>query len=318
VSDTRETFFRHPSALVESSRIGARTRIWAFAHVLPGAVIGEDCNICDHVFIENDVRLGDRVTVKSGVQLWDGVVLEDDVFVGPNATFTNDPFPRSKVYPASFRGALVKAGASVGANATILPGITIGVRAMVSAGAVVTRNVPANAIVVGNPAYIKGYADAESNQRLVAHSASSQGASTRISGVTIHDLDGASDLRGSLVAAELSRLVPFAAKRLFAVYDVPSREVRGEHAHRELQQFLICVKGDCSLLVDDGRVREEIHLDSPRLGVNLAPMVWAVQYKFSPDAILLVVASEPYDARDYIRDYEEFLALVAAQPSSEH
>src|SRR5580765_319603 len=89
-------YFKHPEAIVESQQIGPRTRIWAFAHVLPGAVIGADCNICDHVFIENDTRIGDRVTIKCGVQLWDGVVLEDDVFVGPNATFTNDPAPRSK------------------------------------------------------------------------------------------------------------------------------------------------------------------------------------------------------------------------------
>src|SRR5215469_12222781 len=119
-------FFQHPNALVESSRIGAGTRIWAFSHVLPGAVIGADCNICDHVFIENDVIIGDRVTIKCGVQIWDGLRLEDDVFIGPNATFTNDPFPRSKIRPARFERTLIKRGASIGANATILPGITVG------------------------------------------------------------------------------------------------------------------------------------------------------------------------------------------------
>jgi len=157
--DTADQYFKHPAALVESKQIGPRTRIWAFAHVLPGAVIGADCNICDHVFIENDVRVGDRVTVKCGVQLWDGVVLEDDVFVGPNATFTNDPHPRSKRPPAEFSKTLVCTGASIGANATLLPGITIGANAMVGAGAVVTRDVPANAIVIGNPAHIRGYTD---------------------------------------------------------------------------------------------------------------------------------------------------------------
>src|SRR5205085_9117249 len=133
-------YFVHPQALVESMQIGARTRIWAFAHVLPGAVIGADCNICDHVFIENDVRLGDRVTIKCGVQLWDGVTLEDDVVIGPNATFTNDPFPRSKKPPPAFSRTTIKAGASVGANATILPGITTGRHAMVGACAVVTHD----------------------------------------------------------------------------------------------------------------------------------------------------------------------------------
>src|SRR5690348_183725 len=132
--------FSHPHAIVETTKIGEGTRIWAFAHILPGASIGADCNVCDGVFIENDVVVGDRVTLKCGVQLWDGIVLEDGVFVGPNATFTNDPFPRSGSRPPSLSRTLVKRGASIGANATILPGITIGQNAMIGAGAVVTRN----------------------------------------------------------------------------------------------------------------------------------------------------------------------------------
>ena len=151
--------FVHPSGICESEQVGDGTRIWAFAHVLPGARLGVDCNVNDHVFIENDVVVGDRVTVKSGVQLWDGVRLGDDVFVGPNATFTNDPFPRSKEYPESFAQTVVGPGASIGANAVILPGVRIGRRAMIGAGAVVVRDVPAHAIVVGNPARIVGYAD---------------------------------------------------------------------------------------------------------------------------------------------------------------
>ena len=152
-----EKYYKHPQAIVESVKIGERTRVWAFAHILPGAEIGKDCNICDGVFIENEVKLGDRVTVKSGVQLWDGVTIEDDVFIGPNATFTNDLFPRSKHFPEKFEKTLVCKGASLGANSTILAGIVIGSNAMVGAGAVVTRDVPPNAIVIGNPAFIKGY-----------------------------------------------------------------------------------------------------------------------------------------------------------------
>jgi acetyltransferase-like isoleucine patch superfamily enzyme len=124
----------HPKGLCESRNVGPGTRIWAFAHVLAGATIGADCSICDHVFIENDVVIGDRVTIKSGVQLWDGIRLEDDVFVGPNAAFTNDRYPRSKVYPPQFLKTTVRRGASIGANATILPGITIGEQALVAAG----------------------------------------------------------------------------------------------------------------------------------------------------------------------------------------
>jgi UDP-2-acetamido-3-amino-2,3-dideoxy-glucuronate N-acetyltransferase len=158
------TFFVHPQGLCETKTVGKNTRIWAFTHVLPGAKIGSDCNICDHVFIENYVTVGNRVTVKCGVQLWDGIIVEDDVFIGPNATFTNDIFPRSKVYPEKFKITKVEKNASIGANATILPGITIGKNAMVGAGSVVVKSVPANAVVVGNPAKIIGYVE---NDRIV-------------------------------------------------------------------------------------------------------------------------------------------------------
>lgn len=144
----------HPLADVQTSAIGEGSKVWQFVVILPGAQIGRDANICAQVLIENDVILGDRVTVKSGVQLWDGLRIEDDVFIGPNVTFTNDPFPRSKKYPTSFPETIIKTGASIGGGATILPGITIGRHAMVGAGAVVTRSVPDYAVVVGNPARI--------------------------------------------------------------------------------------------------------------------------------------------------------------------
>ncbi len=144
----------HPSSDVQSTDIGAGSRIWQFVVVLPNAKIGADCNICSHCLIENDVVVGDRVTVKSGVQLWDGIRIEDDVFIGPNVTFSNDRFPRSKQYPDAFLQTIVKTGASIGANATLLPGITIGRNAMIGAGSVVTKDVPDHALVVGNPARI--------------------------------------------------------------------------------------------------------------------------------------------------------------------
>lgn len=155
------SFYKHPQALVETENIGEGSRVWAFAHVLPGAVIGNDCNICDHVFIENDVVIGNRVTIKCGVQIWDGLRLEDDVMIGPNATFTNDLFPRSK-QPFELKRTCIKKGASIGANATILAGIEIGEGAMVGAGSVVTKNVPPNAIVAGNPAKIIRMIEADS------------------------------------------------------------------------------------------------------------------------------------------------------------
>jgi len=152
-------YFVHPQALCETAAVGAGTRIWAFAYVLDGARIGRDANVCSHVFIEGDVVVGDRVTIKSGVQLWNGVRLEDDVFVGPNATFTNDLFPRSKHRPERFVETLVERGASIGANATILAGVTIGRGAMVGAGAVVTRSVPPHAVVTGNPARVRRFVE---------------------------------------------------------------------------------------------------------------------------------------------------------------
>jgi len=142
----------HPSAICETSNVGIGTRIWAFVHILPGAVIGKNCNICDFVFIENQVVIGDNTTIKSGVQIWDGVTIEDNVFIGPNVTFTNDKYPSSKNEDYALLKTLIARGASIGANATILPGITVGEKAIVGAGSVVTRDVAAGTTVIGNPA----------------------------------------------------------------------------------------------------------------------------------------------------------------------
>lgn len=310
------TCFIHPQAICESELIGSDTRIWAFAHVLPGARVGCDCNICDHVFIENDVVLGDRVTVKCGVQLWDGTRIDDDVFIGPNATFTNDKMPRSKQHLASYPETHVACGASIGANATILPGVTVGRLAMVGAGCVVTKDVPPRAIVTGNPGRIVGYVDAQKQavRESVESGAGAMGLKPRIlsSGVTVHALKSVADLRGMLSVGQFDDDIPFRVERFFLVHDVPSKHIRGEHAHKTCQQFLICVKGSISVVSDNGRNREEVTLDRPDIGLHVPPMVWCVQYKYSADAVLLVFASEKYDASDYIRNYDEYLKLVGA------
>lgn len=305
--------FVHPQALCESTAIGERTRIWAFAHVLPGARVGADCNLCDGVFVENDVVIGDRVTVKCGVQLWDGVRLEDDVFVGPNATFTNDPFPRSRQRPEQFATTVVHAGASIGANATILPGLTIGRGAMVGAGAVVTRSVPPHAVVAGNPARILGYSGSQRAARAASAAPAAAPVAAEVPGVVLHRLARHEDLRGALVAGELGALLPFPVKRYFTVFGVASAEIRGEHAHRRCHQYLTCVHGSVRVMVDDGHRHQEFLLDRPELGLHIPPGIWASQFAYSADAVLLVLASESYDPADYIRDYDQFLAEVGAR-----
>jgi UDP-2-acetamido-3-amino-2,3-dideoxy-glucuronate N-acetyltransferase len=301
-------YYVHPRGVCESTSVGRGTRVWAFAHVLPGAVIGCDANVCDYVFIENDVVLGDRVTVKSGVQLWDGVRLGNDVFVGPNATFGNDPFPRSKAAREAPVRTTVHDGASIGANATLLPGITVGRGAMIGAGAVVTKNVPPFAVVVGNPARIIRYTDIPASPtRQASPPLSGRALRSTVDGVRHVLLTRTEDMRGSLIAVEWDSRAPFVPQRFFAVFGVPTQEVRGEHAHLECHQLLVALHGRLHCVVDDGIHRDEHVLDDPGIGIYVPPMVWATQYRYTPDAVLGVFASHPYDPDDYIRNYEEFL-----------
>ncbi len=314
--------FIHAHGICETKNVGTGTRIWAFAHVLAGARIGRDCNICDGVFIENDVALGDRVTVQCGAQVRDGAIIEDDVFIGPSATFTNDPFPRSKIPRRGPLQTIIRRGASIGANATILPGIEVGQGAMVGAGAVVAQSVPPNAIVMGNPARISGYvqaiatAETDGGRSATAAPSHPREPSTSVTQLdvgtcTLHQLRFVEDMRGNLSVGEFLRDVPFTPKRFFLISDVPSPEVRGERAHRRCHQFLVCVKGSCRVLLDDGKYRREVRLDRPDLGVYVPPMIWGTQHNHSSDATLLVFASEYYDPDDYVRSYEEFCSLSA-------
>lgn len=314
----------HKTADVQSVSIGNRTTIWQSVVILPGARIGADVNICAHCFVENDVVIGDRVTVKSGVYLWDGVRLDSDVFVGPNVTFTNDKFPRSKAYPDRFKLTQVEEGASIGGGAVLLPGVNIGRGAMVGAGAVVTKSVPPYAIVYGSPARITGYventtlAGVADGRNIREFQDSSEGVvKVGVEGVMLHRFKSVQDMRGDLSVGEFQKDIPFEPKRYFIVFNVPSEKTRGEHAHYKCHQFLICVKGSCAVVADDGASRCEVLLDSPNKGVYLPPLTWGIQYKYSSDAVLLVFASHLYDSADYIRNYSEFVEIARKKHCSD-
>ena len=301
-----------PRALCETSEIGAGSKIHSFAHVAARVRMGRDCCVGSHARVGSGAFLGDRVLVDGGAHVGDGVRLEDGVSVGPNATLSHDPAGQDHLDEAP---TVVHHGAIIGANATVLAGLTIGAHARVAPGAVVTRSVPSDAIVTGNPAQIVGYgsSDVQGGRRSASETRMRP---TSVRGVTLHQMREVEDMRGNLSVAELGREVPFDVKRYFLVYGVPNMEIRGEHAHLQCHQFLIAVKGSLHVVADDGRHREEIVLDRPSLGLHLPPMTWGMQYRYSADAVLLVLASHHYDAADYVRDHDQFLALVAAgQPA---
>ncbi len=213
---------------------------------------------------------------------------------------------------------VVRANARLDAASVIGEGVTIGQGAWVRAGAVVLRSVPANAIVEGNPAQVVGYVDRAAHDhrpdpRLIE--VQSLGNAPRPARIPLDVGESALylmrrvvDTRGSLTVGEVPTEVPFSPARYFAVFGVPSIELRGEHAHKRCQQFLICLHGSCRVLLDDGVRRCEVTLDRPDMGVFMPEMIWGTQYRYSPDAVLLVFASRPYEADDYLRTYDEFLA----------
>lgn len=259
-------------------------------------------------------RIAPSAHIMSGAFIDEGVTIHDDVQVGPNAVVLGS---NGKAGAET----VIQSGAVIGANATILPGLLIGFSAVIGAGAVVTKNVPPFAVVVGNPAVVvryltdvAGYESGSPSEAPTTRLGRQPGSllPLGVGGCRLHRLPHFADVRGALFPVEFAVDLPFAPRRTFIVQGVNSDKIRGEHAHRECRQFLIAIKGALSVMVDDGRNRCEIELPDPSVGLDLMPGVWAVQYKFAPETALLVFASHSYDADDYVRSYRDFRALVDA------
>lgn len=296
----------HPAAVVESRKIGAGSSVGAYSRVGAEVEMGAGCAIGEHVWLDGRIQIGDEVTIAAHAYLQGPMVVERGVRIGPKVCFDA---------PGGGEAGALREGAVIGAQATIWPGVTVGKGAMVEPGSVVSKNVPAMAVVSGSPAQIvryRGPAPAPAPAKALTEIAG-EVVATEVPGVTLRNLPLHEDLRGNLTFGEGQRHVPFPVKRYFLTFGVASEEVRGEHAHLGLHQFLVCVHGRVHIVTDDGRRQAEFILDRPNLGIHIPPMIWSVQYRFSPDAALLGLCSEFYDPADYIRDYAEFLALAGKQ-----
>lgn len=295
----------HASSILEHGTIvHETTAIGPFCRIGAGTTVGERTQLAEHVIVGASVVIGARTRVGPGTFIHEGVIVGDDVSVGPNATIMS-PSP-----VGSATATVVRDRVKIGANVALLEGVTIGADSVVGAGSVVTGDVPAFAIVTGAPAHITGYQSTPqhtSARDLRASALSDEDFPFTIGAATLRRSPHIEDLRGSLTFGESPTHLPFEPVRFFLVYGVPSREVRGEHAHRALHQLLICVGGECAVAIDDGTTRGEIVLDRPDVTLHLPPMVWASQYKYSSDAALLVLASHQYEEADYIRTYDRFV-----------
>jgi UDP-2-acetamido-3-amino-2,3-dideoxy-glucuronate N-acetyltransferase len=291
---------RHPTSICPDELRSSDLELGAFSVVSPGASLGSGCRLGPHVVVEGGADLGRDVVVRGHVLLPDGLVVGDRVVIGQHATF---------IEQSERGGQDIGPDATIGASSTILPGISVGRNATVGAGAVVTHDVPPNAVVVGNPGRIVGYAG--ESAPVGAPAATAELPESAVPGVRLQRLMHATDLRGSLIAANFSSDLPFPPQRAFVVFDVASKHIRGAHAHRVCEQFLVCLSGSITCVVDDGRARQEVVLNRPDVGLHMPAMIWGTQYNYTADARLLVFASHEYDPDDYIRDYDEFLAALA-------
>jgi acetyltransferase-like isoleucine patch superfamily enzyme len=284
--------------------------IYSGANIDPAARIGRDCEIHAGVWVGANAVLGAEVWIGMGTLLVGAIQIGDRCRIGAGCVL--DPSRE-----AAGTALEIESDVTIEPGVVVAGAVRIARGARILAGSVVQRPVPPHAIVSGNPAQIVGYestAETSSATSMARPGTNDPGVrQTIVRGVTLHRFPRIFDLRGNLTVGEFGSSVPFLPKRYFIVFDVPNVEVRGEHAHRSCAQFLVCVRGQCSVVADDGTRREEFLLDDPSLGLYLPPMTWGIQYKYSADGVLLVFASELYESAEYIRDYDEFRQLVAGE-----
>jgi len=297
----------HPDARCSPDQIGPGSSIGAGSIIDPGVSIGSETAVGNNVTIEGPSTIANAVTIQAGTRILTNTVIADDVKIGANAVVgSQDGNEVSRDHTVVGDSAVIGAGAVVGA------GLRVGSGSVIHSGAVVSTDVPAHAIVAGNPAWIQGYANAPARRSLISasHQMGAPVTPLGVEGCELWELPSFRDLRGSLVPLEHSEDLPFIPARTFFVFDVPGEEVRGEHAHRLCAQFLIAIHGSMSVVVDDSVEATEVQLDRPSIGLLIPAGVWGVQYRFREDGVLAVLASHPYEADDYIRDYDEFLEFA--------
>lgn len=279
------------------------------AHIHDGVEIPDSVCIGDFVSIHAGAFLADGCEIHGFTQVWAGVQVGAGSIVDTGASFER---------PANDRnlGIIVGKNCQIGAGAVLRQGVSIGDGAVVRPGCVVEQNVPPYAIISSATSRVLGYRESRSDGEKeaefpLANFPQSQSVERLgIGDVTLHSLKKVCDPRGDLSVGDFAKDIPFNPKRYFLVFNVPNEKTRGEHAHYACHQFLICVKGSCAVVADDGRYRREVVLDSAEKGIYLPPMTWGIQYKYSSDAVLLVFASHQYDSADYIRDYSKFVEAV--------
>ena len=285
----------HKTSDVSAAEIGAQTRIMQFAVIEDGVTVGEHCQIDPLCLVKRCAAIGDRVTIGGGAHVAADAKIGCNVIIGANSVIgTAD---------AGERAPIVHDGASVGANVTVASGVEVGQYAKIEDGSVVTSNVPPGATVAGNPAVM--HQGTLQSERATRHQSPRE---SHLPGVKFLDLQEVTDVRGTLTVCQWDRQLPFTPRRVFFLHTVPSENVRGAHAHKECDQVLVCFNGSVNVLVDDGQQREEHVLDCSSRGLLIPAGIWATQYRYSANAMLVVFASHDYDADDYIRNYEDFLA----------